>query len=124
MVCRNLSGCVEPLVPPRSRLRSWFPADTPLVTSALSQPLLCAELQLSLHLWAWLLAVNEVAESTSRTSFTRVQSATRFAEVGDGTELAVDGSTGVPATVDIVARGLGAVFVFETRVDIADQICH
>jgi len=66
--------------------------------------------------------MNEIAESTSHTSLSTIQSATGFAEIGDRAELAVDGARGVPAGVECVAGFLGAVFVLETRIDITDEM--
>ncbi len=66
--------------------------------------------------------MNKIAESAPHTSFPTVEAATRFSEIGDGGELAVDGARGVPAAVEGVAGLLGRVFVFEARVDIADKV--
>jgi len=98
--------------------------DTPLVTAPLAEPLLCAELDFAVQLGAGLLAMNEVAEATTDTALATVQSAARFSEVGDGRQFAVDGSAGVPAAVEGVAGGLGAVFVLESGVDVADEILN
>jgi len=64
--------------------------------------------------------MNEITETASNTSFPAIQSATRFAEIRDGRELAVDGPRRVPAGVEGVAGLLRRVFVLEARVDIAD----
>lgn len=67
--------------------------------------------------------MNEVAESSSDTPFSRVQSTTGFAEIGDGREFAVDGTGGVPAGVEVVAGGLRVFFVLESGVNVSDQVC-
>ncbi len=64
----------------------------------------------------------EIAEPAPDAPFPAIQPATRFSEIGDGREFAVDWSCGVPARVEGVAGFLGGVFVFEARVDIADEI--
>jgi len=64
----------------------------------------------------------EIAKASSHTAFTGVQSAACFAKVGDGGQLAVDGARGVPARVECVAGFLRRVFVFEARINVADQI--
>ena len=66
--------------------------------------------------------MNEIAESASHASLPAVKPAASFAEIRDGRKLAVDGSRGIPARVKRVAGFLRAVFVFEARVDVADQI--
>jgi hypothetical protein len=64
--------------------------------------------------------MNEIAEPASNTTFPTIKSATCFAEIGDGRELAVDGARGVPAGIEGVAGFLRGVFVFEARIDVAD----
>ncbi len=64
--------------------------------------------------------MDEIAEPAPNTAFAAVQPATRFAEIGDGGQLAVDGPRGVPAGVERIAGFLGAVFVFESGVDVSD----
>lgn len=64
--------------------------------------------------------MNEIAEPASHAPFAAVEPTTCFSEVGHGGELAVDGTGGVPTAVESVAGGLGGVFVFEARVDVAD----
>ena len=66
--------------------------------------------------------MNEIAETASNTSFSTVQSAACFAEIGDRRELAVDGARRVPAGVQGVAGFLRGVFVLESRVDISYEI--
>ena len=87
------------------------------------QPLLHPQLQLLLQLLTRLFPMNKIAKTPSHTSLPTVQPTTRFPEVCDGGELAVDGARGVPTRVERVAGGLRAVFVFEARVDVADEIC-
>jgi hypothetical protein len=67
--------------------------------------------------------VDEVAETAADATLAGVQATTGLAEVCDGTELAVDGATGVPAGVELIAGFLGGVFVFEAGVDVADKVC-
>jgi hypothetical protein len=64
--------------------------------------------------------MDEIAEAASDTALAAVQAATRFAKVGDGRELAVDGAGSVPPAIERVAGFLRGVFVFETCVDVAD----
>ena len=66
----------------------------------------------------------EVAEPASDAPVPAVQPAARFPEVRHGRQFAVDGPRGVPAGVERIAGRLGRVFVFEARVDVADEICH
>jgi hypothetical protein len=65
----------------------------------------------------------EVTEPATHAPLAAVESTARFAEVRHGGEFAVDGPRGVPAGVEGVGGGLRGVFVFEARVDIADEIC-
>jgi hypothetical protein len=67
--------------------------------------------------------MNEITEPAAHTAFPAVQPTTRFAEIGHGGELAVDGPRGVPARVERVAGFLRRVFVFEACVDVADEVC-
>ncbi len=67
--------------------------------------------------------MDEIAESASDASLPTIEPAARFAKIGDGTELAVDGARSVPARVEGVAGLLSRVFVFEARVDVANKIC-
>lgn len=65
----------------------------------------------------------EIAEPAPHAPLAAVEPAARFAEIGDGGKFAVDGAGGIPATVEGVAGFLRRVFVFEARVDVADEIC-
>jgi hypothetical protein len=67
--------------------------------------------------------VNEIAETTSYTSFAAIKPTTRFAEIGHGREFTVDGTAGVPAGVEVIASLLRVILVLEARVDVADEIC-
>ncbi len=67
--------------------------------------------------------MDEIAEAAAHAAFAAVEAAARFAEIRHGGELAVDGAGGVPARVEGVAGLLGRVFVFEARVDVADEVC-
>jgi len=66
--------------------------------------------------------MNEIAETASDTPLPTIQPTTRFAEIRDGGEFAVDRAGGVPAAVQGIAGFLCGVFVFETCVDVADQM--
>lgn len=63
----------------------------------LPQPLFRPQLQLPLQFRARLLAMYKIAESTPHTALPTVEATTRFAEIRDGRELAVDGARRVPA---------------------------
>lgn len=67
--------------------------------------------------------MDEIAEAAAHAAFAAVEAAARFTEIRHGRELAVDGAGGVPARVEGVAGLLGRVFVFEARVDVADEVC-
>lgn len=62
----------------------------------------------------------EIAEAAPDAAFSAVESAACFSKVGHGGQFTVDGAGSVPAAVERVAGGLGRVFVFEARVDVAD----
>lgn len=66
--------------------------------------------------------MDEIAETTADTSLPAIQSATGFAEVGDGRELAVDRARSVPSGVQGVAGFLRGIFVLEAGIDVADKI--
>ena len=68
--------------------------------------------------------MDEVAEAPAHAALSRVEAAAGFAEVGDGAQLAVDGTAGVPAGVELVAGFLGGFFVFEAGVDVAYEVCR
>lgn len=71
-------------VPLPRGLRAWAASNTPLVPAAQSQPFFRGKLQLPIKLLAGLLAVDEIAESTSHTPFAAIQSAACFSEIRDG----------------------------------------
>jgi hypothetical protein len=64
----------------------------------------------------------KIAEATSDTAFATIEATTRFSKIGDRGELAIDGSAGIPARVESVAGFLRVIFVFESCVDIADEV--
>jgi hypothetical protein len=66
------------------RLRTRASANTPFVSSSHFQPLLRAERQLSFQLRRWFFPVNEVAKTTSYTSFATVEPAAGLAKICDG----------------------------------------
>jgi len=66
--------------------------------------------------------MDEIAEAASHATLAAIQPAARFAEIRDRRELAVDGPRRVPARVQRVAGFLRAVFVFESCVDVADEM--
>lgn len=102
------------------RFRTGASAHAALIAAAGAQPLLRAELELPFQLGARFLAMDEITETAADAAFAAVEAAAGFAEIGHGRELAVDGAGGVPPAVEGVAGGLGGVFVFEARVDVAD----
>ena len=104
------------------RLRACAPADTALVATALSQPLLRRKLQLSVQLRRRLLAVNEVAETAAHTSIAAVQPATCLPEVRNRAQLAIDRPSCVPPAVQALTRGLCRILVLEARVHVADKV--
>lgn len=67
--------------------------------------------------------MNEIAKATAHTALAAVESTTRFAEIGNGREFAVDRATSVPTTIEGIASFLGVLFVLETYIDVANQIC-
>lgn len=105
-----------------SRFRGRAATDALLVTTALLQPFLSGQIQLALELWRWVLAVDEIAKSTSDAALSTVQTATSLAEVGDGTQLAVDRAAGVPARVESVASILSRILILESGVDVAHKM--
>lgn len=111
------------LKPPSSRLRCRRSAGAPLVPATRLEPLLRAERELAVELLAGVLAVDEIAEAAADAALARVKAAAGLAEVCNGAELAVYGARGVPAAVEGVGGDLGAVFVFESGVDVADEVC-
>lgn len=64
----------------------------------------------------------EIAETAADTPLAAVEPTTRFSEIGYGGEFAVYRATGVPARIQCVAGFLRVFFVFETDVDVADEI--
>lgn len=112
-----------PLSPPVAASRTRAPGHASLIPTSVLQPLLHAELQIPFKLLARFLSVYKVAEPSTHTSFSRIQTTTCFAEIGDRTELAVYRSRGVPARVECVASCLRVFLVLESRVYVADQIC-
>ena len=107
-------------IPPPRGLGTRTPTHTPLIPTALAEPLLGAQLQLALQLGTGVLAMDEVAEAAAHAALAAVQAAARLAEVGHGRELAVDRARRVPAAVERVAGFLRRVFVLEASVDVAD----
>jgi hypothetical protein len=67
--------------------------------------------------------MNEITEAAADTALAAIESTTRFAEIGDGGEFAVDGATSIPTTIEGIACFLCVLFVFEAHVDVADEIC-
>lgn len=86
------------------------------------EPLLGAQLQLAVQFRAGVLAMDEITESAPNAALPAVQTTARLAEVGNRREFTVDRPRSVPARVQIIAGLLSAVFVFEPRVDVADQV--
>ena len=113
----------HPLEPLGLLDRCRTPTHTPGIPTPLLQPLACAHVELALQVAAGFLAVDEVAEPTADAALAAVETAAGFAEVGHGGEFAVDRAAGVPARVEGVACFLRVFFVFESDVDIADEVC-
>lgn len=86
-----------PLISLPRRLGARTSRHTPLVSPPHPQPLLRTQLQLAIQLIAWILAMDEIAETTSHAPFAAVEPTACLAEIGDGRELAVDWPGGVPA---------------------------
>jgi len=97
-------------------------AHTPRIPASLLEPLARAHVQLAIQLWRRFLAMDEVAEAAAHAALATIEAATGFAEIGDGGQFAVDGATGVPATVERVAGFLAVFLVLEAHVDVADEI--
>jgi hypothetical protein len=93
-----------------------------LIASAHLEPLLGAVGELTVEFVAGVLAVDEVAEATTNATLARVKTAAGLAEVGDGAQLAVNGASGVPAVVELIAGGLGGLFVLKAGIDVANQM--
>lgn len=102
------------------RFRTRTPRHTPLIPPPLPQPFLRPQFQLPIQFRTRLLPMYEIAKTPSYAPLTAVEPTTRFSEIRHGGEFAVDGPCGVPARVECVAGFLGRVFVFESRVDVAD----
>lgn len=111
------------LVPSSCRFRSRRSTDALLVAAAQLEPLLCAESDFAIKLFAGVLAMDKVAEAAADAALARVEATASFTEVGDGAQFAIYGSGGVPSAVEFIASLLSGIFVFETSVDIADEIC-
>lgn len=120
--CPGRFSIVNALITPSSGLRARGAAHALLVAAAHLEPFLGGELELALEIGRGVLAVDEVAEAAADAALTRVEAAAGLAEIGDGTQLAVDGAAGVPARIKLVAGALGRVLVLEARVDVADQV--
>lgn len=104
------------------RGRRRTPAHTPLIPTSFPQPLLRCQLQVLLQIRRRLLPVYEIAETSSHAPFTAVQPTACFPKVRHGTQLAVDRSSRVPATVQRIARLLRAVLVLKPRVYVPDKV--
>lgn len=117
---KEKKGCN--LITAARRLRARATASTLLVAAAHAKPLLSGEKELALEVGRGVLAVDEVAEAAADAALAAVEAAAGLAEVGDGAQLAVDGPSGVPARVELVAGALGRVLVLEARVDVAHQV--
>jgi len=103
-------------------LRRRTLAHTPVIPTPFFQPFLGGQFQLSIQFCTRFFPVYEIAEPSSDTAFSAVQSATRFSEIRDRGKLAVNRSSGVPPRVESVAGLLCRVFVFESRIDVTDQV--
>lgn len=66
--------------------------------------------------------MDEVAEAAAHTTLAAVEPTARLAEVGDGTQLAVDWARSIPSRIEVIAGFLGGLLVLESRVHVADQV--
>ena len=66
--------------------------------------------------------MDKIAEASSYTAFARIEPAAGLPKVGDGRQLTVDRSCGVPARVERIASLLSRVFVLESCIHITDQM--
>lgn len=66
--------------------------------------------------------MDEIAEAASNAALAAIQPATRFPEIRDRTQLAVDRASGIPPLVQGVRRRLRAVLVLEPRIHVPDQM--
>jgi hypothetical protein len=101
-------------------LRRRTLAHTPLISSPFFQPFLGGQFQLSIQFSTRFFPVYKIAEPSSDTSFSAVQSTTCFSEIRDRGKLAVYRSSGVPPRVERVAGLLCRVFVFKSRINVTD----
>lgn len=108
--------------PPSRWLGRRGPTGALLIPPTHAQPLLGAELELAVQVFAGVLAMDEVAEAAAHAAVARVEAAAGFAEIGHRAELAIDGPRGVPPAVELVAGFLCRVLVLETGVDVADEV--
>ncbi len=113
---------IRALVPLPRRLGARAPGHTTVIPTPLLQPLLGAELQLPLQLRTGFLSVDEVAEPSSDTALSRIQSTTGLSEIRHGRKFAVDGPGGIPPAVKRVTRRLRRILVFESRINVANKM--
>lgn len=66
--------------------------------------------------------MDEIAEAATYAALARVKATAGFAEVGHRAQFAVDGSRGIPPTVELVTGLLRRIFVLESRVDVTDKV--
>ena len=71
------------LVSPPCGFRTRAAAGTASITASLLQPLLRAESQLAVELGAGIFAMNEIAKSSTDTSFSTIETTTRFSKICD-----------------------------------------
>lgn len=68
--------------------------------------------------------MNEIAESTAHASIATIESTTGLSKVRHGRQFAVYRPCGIPARVERITSCLCILFVLESHVDVADQICN
>lgn len=66
--------------------------------------------------------MDKVTKPAAHTPLAAVKATARLSKVRNRAQFTVDGTSGVPATIQIVAGLLGRLLVLEARVDVADQV--
>jgi hypothetical protein len=84
MKLKSRKHCETSLVPPAGRLWARTAADAARISAALLEPLLGAQSQLAVKLGRRIFAMNEIAEPSSDTPFSAIETTTRFSEICNG----------------------------------------
>jgi hypothetical protein len=66
--------------------------------------------------------MNEIAETTTHTALSAVESATSFPKVRHRAQLTIDRSRRIPPGVQGIASRLRAILVLESRIHVADEV--